>query len=278
MECFLLLAYQKNNPNTHIMKSLLQRLCIIMIITLLVSSCSTYQYATVSSNLNNNANGEQIIENDTVKVSFTFSGQNCPVSIKVLNNCDQPIYVNWKNSSLIIDGNNYPLWTNEAELNLKTEGYSYYLNENYFETSSYGTINKKEAVSFMPPKTTIINNKYNLVGEHIQIPKSHNPHKIKLMSTNGLIEAKKYTFTSNDSPKSFRLYLTCSMDEQQKSTFVFDETFWISEIIATSINPENFKNNAVNNFYIRKITGFGKATTYIIGIPLIIGLAALSAE
>lgn len=112
----------------------------------------------------------------------------------------------------------------------------------------------------------------------MDIPKSYPSLKFTLPYANRQIQAKKFAFAPNNSPLSFRLFLTYATDEQQKNRFTVDEAFWISEIITTDVPPENFPKNPSNSFYISSPSKFGKAATYIIGIPVLIGLAAIGGE
>jgi len=48
-----------------------------------LSGCSTYQYASLNSELEKDENSAFVTENDTVKILYSFIGQNCPVTIQV---------------------------------------------------------------------------------------------------------------------------------------------------------------------------------------------------
>ncbi|HNC30155.1 MAG TPA: hypothetical protein PKX08_09130, partial [Cyclobacteriaceae bacterium] len=74
--------------------SLITALCIVC------TGCSTYQYVTVSSPLK--TQNEFIAENDTVKISYDFSGEQGPVKISIYNKLSTPLYVDWSKSALII--------------------------------------------------------------------------------------------------------------------------------------------------------------------------------
>jgi hypothetical protein len=66
------------------------------------SSCSIYQYNTLSSDI-----GEPFIfENDTVRVRYSFGDGN--VNLEIFNKAARPLYVDWSRSSLIIDGDPAP--------------------------------------------------------------------------------------------------------------------------------------------------------------------------
>ncbi len=47
--------------------------------------------------------GDFVQENDTVRISYRFWGENAPVTITIYNKLDEPLYVDWGRSALIID-------------------------------------------------------------------------------------------------------------------------------------------------------------------------------
>ena len=78
----------------------------ILGVLMLFSSCSTYYYSTLSSSegvAEKDDFGDFVYENDSVKVVYSFFGYNLPIHITVINNSDQPLYVDWQRSALIID-------------------------------------------------------------------------------------------------------------------------------------------------------------------------------
>ena len=50
-----------------------------------------------------NERGDFVQENDTVRISYRFWGENAPVTITIYNKLDEPLYVDWGRSALIID-------------------------------------------------------------------------------------------------------------------------------------------------------------------------------
>lgn len=68
------------------------------------TSCTTYQYMTVSSNnIQQNDKKEFLLENDSIRLTYNFNGANAPVNLEVKNKLDKPIYIDWKRSVLIIN-------------------------------------------------------------------------------------------------------------------------------------------------------------------------------
>lgn len=87
-----------------IMKRMLFVLSVVAL--LCMSSCSSYYYSVLESN---DAVGEKnddkdfVIENDSVCISYCFYGEDAPISITVYNKMDEPLFVDWQRSALILD-------------------------------------------------------------------------------------------------------------------------------------------------------------------------------
>jgi hypothetical protein len=75
---------------------------LVLLAALLLSACSRYQYAVVDSNVKKD--GHLVFENDSVKITYPFSGNNGPATVRIHNKLSTPMYVNWQRSSLIIEG------------------------------------------------------------------------------------------------------------------------------------------------------------------------------
>src|SRR6187402_1014325 len=88
-----------------------------------LTGCMKYQYATVHSNLNQTQNKEFISENDSVKVVYDFNGRDLPVYLTVYNKLDRPLYIDWKISSLIIDGRSFNYMDDQATVEMTQTGY-----------------------------------------------------------------------------------------------------------------------------------------------------------
>lgn len=94
---------------------------LIILSWIFCTGCSTYQYATLSSPLKKENQHKFSIENDTVTISYDFSGKEGPINVTVYNKLSIPLYVDWAKSALIV-GNTRKSYTNEnvalqAELN-----------------------------------------------------------------------------------------------------------------------------------------------------------------
>ncbi len=81
---------------------------IIYILTaVLLSSCSsTFYYSslnTANEYVEKVDNGDFLIETDSLWIAYCFKGPGAPMQITVFNKLDEPLYVDWERSALIID-------------------------------------------------------------------------------------------------------------------------------------------------------------------------------
>lgn len=112
-------------------------------------SCTTYYYSVLDTNRPGTGkmdNGDFRQETDSVSVSYCFFGQNLPVEITIANKLDQPLFLDWQQSALILD---------DAE----TYVYKDYLFQqtDYSETFGHfaGQPNMPEGVAYIPPEAMI---------------------------------------------------------------------------------------------------------------------------
>lgn len=67
-------------------------------------SCATYQYATVDSSLPKTNDGAIYYENDSLRITWSFKGEGCPVAVSLLNKTDVALEIDWDKSVLLLDG------------------------------------------------------------------------------------------------------------------------------------------------------------------------------
>ena len=79
----------------------------LALVACVLVSCSTYQVNVLSSTntTKDDKTGVFNFENDSVKITYSFYGNNAPVSIQVFNKLDKPLYIDWQRSAAIIGDN-----------------------------------------------------------------------------------------------------------------------------------------------------------------------------
>ena len=81
------------------------RFLLVALTIMFVSACSRYQlldYATPQNQVLND--GYYIFENDSIKFTYRFYGQNTIVALYIENKTDAPIFIDWQHSGLVYNG------------------------------------------------------------------------------------------------------------------------------------------------------------------------------
>ena len=234
------------------------------------SSCSTYYYSTLATSQREvvkKDNGDFMQENDTVSISYCFYGENMPVEITVYNKLDKPLFLDWQQSSLVLDamaiGYNRNAGT-EEQTKSSTFAYMDYLHPqtNYAETFGHfaGQGSMPERVAFIPPQM-MINSTPIVLNEFAfeDIP-DNEFSKAKYAGNNGKMKnVRLLEFTDTNTPLRFRSYITLytvneSGDRDKSMTFVQD--FYLSQLVKSkALTPSNTPANLEQRgdfFYIRK--------------------------
>ena len=265
----------------------------VAIFLLNMSACSSYYYSTLSSTDfvgDKNEYGDFVQENDTVQITYSFYGEDAPVRISILNKLNEPLFVDWMRSAIIIDETATSYYQETASIKGDTRSSSsgdvYRWNRNYSSTYEYsrgtfsGEVTLPKGLSFIPPKARIENTPLALANFPFdKIPKDAY-EKAKIARTNGdVVSVRIKKFTEEDSPVYFKSYLTLYTGdrEQQKSKeMFFERSFYVSRLIKTgNVKPNSFeqgKQKSGDFFYVHNVKG--KNAGIITGV-IAIGAAAV---
>lgn len=234
-------------------------------ICLWCTGCATYQYATISSPLKDEKSNTFVVENDTAKIMYDFSGEKGPVKISIYNKLKVPLYIDWAKSALIAADVRKSYSNKNASLDAELNGTeTRWMNSSSQTATIRGTITSGEVSEFIPPRAWAKESPLKLSADFFQLPSQAGNTK----HTNGAI-TKSVTYSREHSPLSFRSYLTLSTHPDFSVPIHFDHEFWISEITQTQSTPKNFPIQA-NRFYIKKTN---KTGPYVAGAA--VGVAAL---
>lgn len=232
------------------MKAIIKNFIGLLVIGLF-SSCITYQHVSLSSNVAQNAQSKFVVENDSIKMVYSFNGQSGPITMEITNKLNKSLYVDWRKSALIINGQSFTLWKDEASLSANISSSSAMPDDHTIQTSGnlQGSIVKNDKVSFIPPQAKIVVHSYTLYNGLFTTPDQQG-EKLVLFTTLGeKIKATKYTFSRENSPFIFRMFLSMSVNDDFKSPFRFDNTFWVSSYVNTKVELYAFDIYQGNQFY-----------------------------
>jgi len=266
-----------------------KNVCFLLFLIIGLSSCSSYYYSILDSDDwegYKNRQGDFVQENDSVRISYSFSGEDAPVYIAVYNKTDVPLFVDWTRSGIIIDDVATSYHSGTATIQGSTEsssyGGSYQWNERNSSSSgeSRGTFSGEfslpAGISFIPPKSKVENHPLTLANFPFdKIPNERYEKGKFLTELSNEVTVRTINYTEEDSPLYFRSYLTVYTEDKPGNPYrpmYFERSFYISKLIKTgNVEPANFKagqSKSGDFFYVRKVRG---ANTGII-----VGVVALS--
>jgi hypothetical protein len=252
------------------------------------SSCTTYYYSAVRSFDNQilqNEDGTFTTENNQISVTYSFEGSGGKIVYEIDNQSDDPIFVDWSRSVLIAEDYAVQYRQNNARIDgrVRATTTTYrFSNSNYSSSTSFGDLTGQivfpQADLFIPPRSRISHSPLALSSVlDLNIPAtSYERQDFGLGVT-----ANVASFSEEDTPLIFRSYLTI-VNDRDKSQTVFENTFYISEIIR--INSRNsFLMNEVNRsgdkFYIAATNQRAeRAGWWTIGIIAVGGLILLGTQ
>ena len=223
-----------------IMKRILFVLSVVALFSL--SSCSSYYYSVLESNDTigeKNGNRDFVIENDSVFISYCFYGEDAPISITVYNKMDEPLFVDWQRSALIIDDVATSYYQEKAPIQGQTES------------------------SYIPPKSKVESTPLRLSNFPFdQIPKDQYTRQKFAKSNSSVVTVRVKKFTEEDTPLAFRSYLslyTADQDNGKRKYSTFESSFYVSQLIKTgNVSPASFdagKKQAGDFFYVHNVKG-----------------------
>lgn len=221
----------------------------------LFSSCKTYQLNVVSTRgkTPDERTGDYKFENDSVRITYSFYGENAPVNVNVYNKLNQPLYVDWQKSAIIIGDKAISYAANKVTFNgdINAESYKYrsYYNNGVTTNPTYtsgtlsGTAELPRTSTFLPPHTQSNNTTLYLTKDFLKIPDdSYVQTKLRTANSNGLMfkNVKSAGFTPENSPLAFRSYITTyTLVDGKPMQAVYEQSFFVSRTIKTSINPNS---------------------------------------
>ena len=126
---------------------------IIMAVFAICSSCSkTYYFHTAADNVMSTDTTQYVFENDTLKITYDFWDNCGRMKFVVYNKLSIPVFIDWKNSALIINDNKFLYWSDvERKTGTSTKTSSYGIA--YGSESSLSV--RDERVTSIPPHTKI---------------------------------------------------------------------------------------------------------------------------
>jgi len=218
---------------------------------MLFTSCTTYQYITVeSTQLSKDDKQSFVADNDTMRLTYSFSGPGGLVTIGIFNKTGQTLTIDWNKSALICNGESFPL----AQTNSTFTSSSFYGRGNGSLTLS-GTVSVVPGAEIIPVQSKINQNVLTLVAANPQfrmiVPDSTRKQRITTDDAPKM-SYKLATADENSSPLRMKSYLTFSIGQNPATEFVESHTFYVAKAYQTTYNPGMFNlyQDQGNQFYL----------------------------
>ena len=232
----------------------MRHLILSLIIIVSLGSCASYQYVTLNSDqMPKNQRKELTWESDTLRVSYNFSGAGGPVTLKIFNKTDKPLYIDWNRSAIVRDGHASSL----ANPNVQFDGsiLSYGRGSGYSNFS--GSFTLPEGINLVPPGSDISKSVQQFV-EASPIGGQFLPDSTRVQKgihTDGSSYTfKRYSFDAAGSPLQFHSFLTFVLGNSDKAVFTLSHSFYAKEVILTKEEPEYYYSyvQGGDNMYVKQ--------------------------
>lgn len=210
--------------------------------------------------------GLHVFENDTVAIAYYFWANRGVMGFSVFNKLNVPLYIDWKKSSFILNGQKLNYYsedistttitqsqTQSASMSVRASNTYSYVGpalRDYFKSTLSSSITlgteytlgfsqsvstKDERVTFIPPRSYYTSSKHHLYdteffkdwGTDYTKTETINPDRPK--SKKKLITYSKQ-FSKNTSPHVFRNFLTFSTKESIENEFHVDNLFYVNKV------------------------------------------------
>ncbi len=248
---------------------------LMLLLLFFLSSCTSYYYSTLSSTQDvsdkvKDRDGYFYFENDSVCISYNFQGENAPIAIRVYNKASQPIFVDWNQSALIIDGEAVSYASGE----IGDISVSYAQDASGRYRKYRDALNNK--LAFIPPHSYIEERPFFL--ENFEFPSIPNKtyKKVKIeYSKDKTFSARVIDYNEKNSPLFFASYLTIlSADGEGKpiNPQSYEQQFYISRLVKTGLTPQKYPHTKLNRgdvFFVSDYKNY--RTSIILGTAIAIG-------
>lgn len=242
---------------------------LLLCIAFLAGCSPKAQVVTLRGNNVKPTDSGLILDNDTLTLAYNFASKRGNMRISITNKLNQPLYVDWKRSSLIVGQDKVDYWYDVAAVQLNT--YTYNSRWHYYSIGSItGTISKEDQIGFIPPHTKLEKQQFMLVPSDTLVlsgsPAITHEKPIWNPDRKKPIDINTFTYGSEASPLIFRNYLTLSTDKDFKTEFHLDTKFWASDVKVIPLDQITGRIRQYDGTY--SVADFRKPDAFYIPLPL----------
>ncbi len=200
---------------------------------LLIAGCTpNAQLVTLRGNNVKPDTDGLVLDNDTLTLTYSFYSERGLMTLTLFNKLNVPLYVDWKKSAFIVGKKKMDYWYDVSDVNVDGSSYQHYRSST---VSLSGTVSKDDQIAFIPPKTELVKRQFVILpgGE---LPLSGQPAIKQAPSTyeasnlKRQVNIQEYNYLPNQSPLTFRNFLTLSTKRDFQEEFYLDTNFWASDV------------------------------------------------
>lgn len=203
-----------------------------------------------------------VYENETVRITYAFWSKQGQMAYTVYNKLSVPIYIDWKKSSLVSNGQKISYWRDEVKTSSYLNGrlYSTAISESswagIFRGSYSSQTIKPERITFLTPHSAITRLQNSLFNySSWEISKPYLKTTLKKAYDLGTMSASYNSYETTNTPLLFRNFLTISTTENFTTESYIDNGFYIANVY--KVKTRDFQETP----YYNKAT---KKTEYIL--------------
>jgi hypothetical protein len=240
----------------------------IAFLFLLFTSCTKYQYLTLSSeNTRHNPRNQFVAENDSFRIVYDFYGFDSPLWLSVTNKQPSLLEVDWSRSFIIRGGKPEPLFKPggalTGELEREASSRSTLINASLVQSSPVEMVPQGATISKEGGKIWPFRKPVNIKRSDMK------REKIKVQGFKKKIW--KAASAKEMAPINFRIYLTLNPGKERVPV-VIDRSFHVSGLVESRVEPQYMPTHGHGNVMVIKgPTRFRKMGFLIAGAILIGG-------
>ncbi|HEX2627856.1 MAG TPA: hypothetical protein VHM26_02550 [Chitinophagaceae bacterium] len=234
------------------------------LILLLLSSCSKYQYLTLSSNdTGRNEKNQFIVDNDSFRIAYDFYGFNGPLQLDITNKQHQLLEIDWSRSFIIKGGRPDPLFKPVGAISgeLERDGISRtaLINASIVQPSPLELVPRGATVTKSGPVVWPVKKLVTVDRRDMK--------KVK-MKIKGFKKKVWKAGIKDTSSLSFRVYLTLN-PRSGASPVVIDRSFYATGLVETRVEPQEMPGRGQGNIILlHGPTRFNRMGFLIAGVVL----------
>jgi hypothetical protein len=216
-------------------------ICSFLLSSILIFSCEYRQLCYISpSNDQIKADSLYYFENDTIRIVYSFWKEKGILGYEVYNKLQIPIYIDWKKSSFVVNNVKMNYWADETiSSGASVRATTYYSLLGISESSTVlaGKSVKPERVTFLAPHSGIVKADFILWNARPSaLPPAAKSATIHKPGYTRPIPIKYVDYNKNNTPITFRNFITYSTTETFSTEIYLDNEFYISRIAQLKYN------------------------------------------